>query len=66
MNDNFFLASSISLFLLGAAFIIMSVPDEGIPVQTIKPNIIIDINGRAEQHKMIGLLLSSHFFKVSD
>ncbi len=51
MNDNFFLASSISLFLLGAAFIIMSVPDEGIPVQTIKPNIIIDINGRAEQHK---------------
>jgi hypothetical protein len=65
MNDHFFLASSISLFLLGAAFIIMSLSDGGIPVQTIRFNIEIDLNNSTDQDKIIDLLQGSHFINIT-
>ncbi len=66
MNDHFFLVSSISLFLLGAVFIIMSVADDGISLQTKKLNMEIDLNNRVYQHKIIDLLFSSQLFNVTD
>ncbi len=65
MNDHFIFASSVSLFLLGAAFMIMSVSNDSETMHSIKSIQEADVIDASEQHDKENAAFNRRFINIA-